>query len=114
MRTRLERVLADDDYTTLVASEIGRIVGFIGTRVGPLYENDGLYGQVMALAVATNRQRQGVGRKLMAAAEAILVGRGAVVLIVHSGNQRADAHVFYEKSGYTFTARRYKKLLASS
>lgn len=31
-----------------------------------------------------------------------------------SGNQRADAHAFYEKHGYTFTGRRYKRLLGSS
>jgi hypothetical protein len=26
----------------------------------------------------------------------------------------ADAHAFYEKSGYTFTGRRYKKTVGSS
>jgi hypothetical protein len=28
---------------------------------------------------------------------------------VSSGNQRADAHAFYEHCGYTFTGRGYKK-----
>ena len=112
MRSRLETVLADGDYCTLVASEGKRVVGFIGTRAGPLYESDGLYGQVMALAVAADHQRQGVGRRLLEAAEKILAERGAVVVVVHSGNHRADAHAFYEKSGYEFTARRYKKVLA--
>ena len=113
MRRRLETILADNDYSTLVASAGQRIVGFIGTRVGPLYESDGLYGQVMALAVAPDRHRQGIGTSLMQAAEKILAERGALVSIVHSGNHRADAHAFYEKSGYAFTARRYKKLVTS-
>ena len=114
MRRRLETILNDDDYHTLVACEGGDIVGFIGTRSGPLYEDDGLYGQVMALAVARNHQRRGVGRMLMRSAESRLAERGARILVVTSGNRRADAHAFYENCGYSFTGRRYKKSLAMS
>lgn len=109
MRKRLESILADEDYATLVACDGEQIVGFVGTRVGPLYESDGHYGQIMALAVAEDHQRRGIGRMLMQAAESMLMARGVCVLVVTSGNQRADAHTFYEKNGYTFTGRRYKK-----
>lgn len=112
MRQRLEAIVRDDDYATLVACDAGDIVGFIGTRIGPLYEDDGQYGQIMALAVAAHHQRRGVGRMLMEAAEQSLVERGARVLVVTSGNHRADAHAFYESCGYTFTGRRYKKSLS--
>ena len=114
MRSRLEAVLADADYTTLVACDHEEVVGFIGTRVGPLYESDGFYGQIMALAIANDRQRRGTGRALIQAAEGQLVTRGVRVMLVTSGHQRADAHAFYEKSGYTFTGRRYTKVLGSS
>jgi len=114
MCKRLEAVLSDEDYSTLVACEGERIVGFIGSRLGPLYESDDPYGQIMALAVGTDHHRRGVGRTLMQAAETILVERGARVLVVTSGNHRADAHAFYEKNGYTFTGRRYKKAIAST
>jgi ribosomal protein S18 acetylase RimI-like enzyme len=114
MHMRLESILRDEDYHTLVACDGDRIVGFIGTRLGPLYESDDLYGQIMALAVASERQRSGVGRMLIEAAESILVQRGARVLVVTSGNHRSGAHAFYEKNGYTFTGRRYKKSLARS
>src|SRR5687767_9072627 len=60
------------------------------------------------------RQRGGVGRTLMQAAESILVRHGARVLVVASGNHRNDAHAFYEKNGYAFTRRRYKKLQGSA
>jgi ribosomal protein S18 acetylase RimI-like enzyme len=109
MCKRLQTILANDDYATLIACEGEEIVGFIGTRVGPLYESDGHYGQIMALSVATDHQRRGIGRKLMQAAEAMLIARGVCVLVVTSGNQRADAHAFYEKNGFAFTGRRYKK-----
>ena len=75
MHKRLESILCDDDYATLVACDGEHIVGFIGTRVGPLYESDGCYGQIMALAVAGDHQRHGIGRMLMQAAESVLMGR---------------------------------------
>jgi ribosomal protein S18 acetylase RimI-like enzyme len=114
MQRRLERILGDDDYYTLVACEDGDVVGFVGTRAGQLYEDDGAYGQIMALAVSRNHQGRSVGRILMQAAEAGLVERGARVLIVNSGNQRTDAHAFYENHGYSFTGRRYKKTPSTS
>jgi hypothetical protein len=40
MRQRLEAILRDEDYDTLVACDEGKIVGFIGTRIGRLYEGD--------------------------------------------------------------------------
>ena len=114
MQKRLESILGDQHYATLVACDAERIVGFIGTRVGPLYESDDDYGQIMALAIARDHQRRGVGRMLMHAAESMLVARGVCVLVVSSGNQRADAHAFYEKNGYAFTGRRYKKIVSSA
>ena len=113
MRTRLGEIVADDDYVTLVACDHEEVVGFIGTRVGPLYEGDGLYGQIMALAIANDRQRRGTGRALIQAAEGLLAARGARVVLVTSGHHRADAHAFYEKNGYTFTGRRYTKVIGS-
>ena len=112
MHTRLESILRDGDYSTLVACDGDRIVGFIGTRVGPLYESDGPYGQIMALVVASDRRRSGVGGLLVQAAESILLQRGARVVVVTSANHRDAAHAFYEKHGYTFTGRRYRKLVA--
>jgi ribosomal protein S18 acetylase RimI-like enzyme len=114
MWKRLASILADEDYCTLVARAGERIVGFVGVRVGPLYEDDQPYGQIMALAVAADAQRLGVGTQLIRAAELALISRGAGVSVVASGNQRAVAHAFYEKNGYTFTGRRYRKSFPSS
>jgi ribosomal protein S18 acetylase RimI-like enzyme len=114
MRRRLETILDDNHYQTFVACADGHVLGFVGTRSGPLYEDDGCYGQIMALAVAPSRQRRGVGRMLMQVAESALIERGVRVLVVNSGNQRSDAHAFYERCGYSFTGRRYKKSFAMS
>jgi len=112
MQRRMEAIAADYDYFTLAACDGDEIVGFVGTRVGPLYEADGQYGQIMVLAVAAGHHRRGVGRMLMQAAESNLVERGARELVVTSGHHRAGAHAVYESCGYTCTGGRDKKCLA--
>jgi ribosomal protein S18 acetylase RimI-like enzyme len=114
MRRRLATILRDDEYETLVACDDGVVQGFVGTRLGPLYDADGQYGQIMALAVASDHQGRGLGRTLMQAAEASLIERGARVLVLTSGHHRSGAHAFYERMGYTFTGRRYRRSLPAS
>ena len=60
---------------------------------------DGHRGWVYYLAVAPDRRREGLGRKLMAAAEAWLRARGApkIQLMVRTSN--AEALGFYEALG---------------
>ena len=114
MHERLQTVLSNSDYATVVACDGDTLVGFIGTRMGPLYENDGQCGQIMALAVASDYQRQGIGRMLLQAAESELLRHQIAVLVVTSGNQRSDAHAFYERNGYAWTGRRYARVAESA
>jgi len=62
---------------------------------------DGHRGWVYYLAVAPDRQHAGIGRALMAAAEAWLAARDApkVQLMVRDGNEQALG--FYAALGYT-------------
>ncbi len=112
MEQRLTSILGDVSYRTFVACNGDDIVGIAGTRIGPMYEIDDPYGQIMALVVSETHRRQGVGVRLVEAAESHFIERGAAVSIVTSANRRADAHAFYERHGYTFDGRRYKKALA--
>ena len=109
MARRLDLILADDDYSTLIAEERGAAVGFVGIRRGMAYEADEPYAQIMALAVAERHRGHGIGGALMRAAEAMLERSGIGLVVVTTGNQRSDAHRFYEANGYTFTGRRYVK-----
>jgi GNAT superfamily N-acetyltransferase len=111
MRARLTRILADGDYGTFVACDGSTIAGMIGTRTGPLYEFDEPYGQIMVLVVADGHRRTGTGALLLGAVEGRFAERGVRFAVVTSANRRADAHAFYEKHGYAFDGRRYKKLL---
>lgn len=109
MERRLASIFADRDTGTLVASMDGRVVGFVGTRLAVTYERDGPFGEIRAMAVAADARRQGIGRRLLSAAEATLIERGARVIVLSSGNHRSGAHLFYEAQGYVFTGRRYRK-----
>ena len=109
MATRLGLILSDDDYATLIAEDEGTAVGFIGIRRGVAYEADEPYAQIMAVAVAASHRRLGIGRALLSAAEKMFDEAGIRVAVVSTGNQRSDAHRFYEANGYAFTGRRYLK-----
>jgi GNAT superfamily N-acetyltransferase len=111
MTARLAAILADGDYRTFVACDGATIAGAIGTRTFPLYESDAPYGQIMVLVVADSYRRRRVGRLLLEAAEAFFGERGASFAVVTSANRRSDAHAFYEKHGFAFDGRRYKKPL---
>ena len=66
----------------------------------------------MVLVVADGQRRSGAGGLLLRAAEAHFAARGVRFSVVTSANRRADAHAFYEKHGYAFDGRRYKRPLA--
>lgn len=109
MEGRLARIFADGEYATLVASQDGRVVGFVGIRLAVTYESDEPFGEIRAMAVEAGSRRKGIGRRLLQAAESALIERGARVFVLSSGNHRAGAHRFYEANGYSFTGRRYRK-----
>ena len=112
MSWRLTTILRDDGYATQVACDGATIAGMVGALVGPMYEMDEPYGQIMVLIVAAAYRRHGLGGRLVQAAESFFAARGARVAIVTSAHRRAGAHAFYEGHGYAFDGRRYKKALA--
>jgi GNAT superfamily N-acetyltransferase len=111
MQERMTAVQADDSYVTLVAERDGAIAGFVGARIGQYYERTGRYGQILILSIAEDSRRQGVGRALVDAAEAWARSRGAQAILVNSGRQREEAHLFYEGMGYSATGLRFVKAL---
>ena len=108
---RLERIIGDRSYRTIVAERDGRVVGFAGARTGPAYELDASAVQLAALAVDPAERRSGVGRLLVAAVEDWAREQGAQVVVLHSGFQRVGAHAFYRRLGYRDTGLRFRKEL---
>ena len=98
---RLREVLAAPRSTILVAEDGGALVGFCTAYLEILSVRFGRRCWVEDLAVDPRRRSQGVGRALLAAAQAWAREAGATHLELDSGLARADAHRFYEREGGT-------------
>ena len=94
MKHRLEGILSDPNYLTLVAEYQKEVIGVIGTGIYRYYEKNGTYGRLLALVVDEKRKGQGIGSTLVAAAERWLKEHKVSSIIVNSGKQRSEAHRF--------------------
>jgi len=113
---RLERALARSDQEILVAeSTDGAIAGWIHAAEQSLLEADPRC-EILGLVVDAAHRRHGVGRQLIAAAEAWAQQRGLDEMAVRSNVRREESHPFYERLGYVRvkTQHAYRKRLTPS
>ena len=68
-------------------------------------------GRLTAVVVSGEARGLGIGRRLIAAAEAWTRQRGARVMMLTSHNRREAAHAFYRHLGYDETGRRFVRTL---
>jgi GNAT superfamily N-acetyltransferase len=94
-----------------VAVTDGRVVGFMGLHVHDLFHRSGKLGRITAMVVDDSARGTGVGKALLAAAEAFFVAAGCERIEVTSGEQRAGAHAFYQARGFVPHGRRLDKPL---
>lgn len=111
MTARLAHLEGHADIRALVAEQDGRVAGFIGFMVFPAFHRDGLHGYVTAMVVDEALRGAGIGGALLVAAETWFAERQVKRVNLTTALHREDAHDFYEKHGYTFTGRRYTKIL---
>ena len=64
------------------------------------------------MRIASARRGEGLGRQLLAWAVEQSRAQGCEILQLATGNERADAHRFYERAGVTATDVGYKLSLA--
>ncbi len=93
-RADIRRKLAEQPELFLVGEIDGRVVAT--TMVG----YDGHRGWINYLAVDPGRQRQGLGRELMAEAERLLVERGCPKLNLQIRSDNKEVIRFYRALGY--------------
>ena len=100
MRAALTSALADPEQTVFVAkTDAGDVAGWVHGYVRPLLMVE-RHIEVGALVVDENQRGQGIGRLLMAAIEAWAKEQGCTAVFLRSGEQRLDAHRFYDTIGY--------------
>ena len=98
---RLEYFARSDEWETFVAVIDDNVAGFIGIMNGISYTIEGCYAEIAALAVSEETRRGGIGTALVGKAEAWARSRGIHEVGLHSNLQRLEAHLFYEKNGYS-------------
>lgn len=117
VRARIVAWTADPACAALVAEVDGQVVGVVGLVAVPYLEQPGKCGRVVAIVTSSAARGQGVGRRLMAAAEDVARQLGCVRMELTSANRRTDAHAFYGNLGYENWADRsgrFRKDLAAT
>ncbi|WP_210517891.1 GNAT family N-acetyltransferase [Hymenobacter terricola] len=70
-------------------------------------------GRIVTLVVAAAQRSNGIGARLVAAAEQVFRAWGCGRVEVSSGATRENAHRFYRRQGYAEQSKRFVKELAS-
>jgi GNAT superfamily N-acetyltransferase len=109
MPARLARLGAAGGARALVATEGGEVIGLATVHLRHALNHATPLAQLSLLVVDEHVRGRGVGRALVAAAEAWAREQGCHRMIVTTALQRSDAHAFYERIGYAHTGRRYGK-----
>ena len=93
----------NDTYEGLAADRDGRVAGWISW--GPTPCTLGTY-DLYWIVVDSSCQGEGIGTLLLQAMERALAGRGRLIVVETAGRtEYAPTRAFYEKHGYTATAR---------
>src|SRR4051794_37721688 len=106
---RLSRLGAGHDAAAIVAVLDGTVVGLATMHSRIVLHSADPVAQLTALVVPETRRGRGVGRALVAAADAWARERGAKRLVVTTALHREDAPRFYERLGFSHTGRRYAR-----
>lgn len=106
-RVALRGAIDSHDSVVLVADDGGPLVGFCTAYQDMHSVRFGLRAWVEDLAIDPERRSEGIGKRLLDAAKAWARERGATHLELDSGDERADAHRFYEREGPAWTSRQF-------
>ena len=116
MAERLARVVdASEDIVLVAVLPSGKVVGWLHASERQLLEM-GRYAEIMGLVVDASHRGLGVGRELIARAEAWTAARGLSDLHVRSNIARIESHPFYQRLGYVKvkTQHAYRKALSTN
>lgn len=102
VKKQIEKLTNDNKHIIIIGFEneqTRKIVGFVHTELyESLYMDTGL--NILGLAVDSNFQGQGIGKKLMSAIEDYALKNNISFIRLNSNVRRVEAHKFYESIGY--------------
>ena len=97
-----------------LVAEADELIGCLTMSMTMVLHRPRPVGRISMLVVTEKLRGGGVGRALVAAAEAFLTERGCGLIEVTSNVRRDRAHAFYEGLGYERTSFRFGKPLSPS
>ncbi len=100
VRRRLAMWERETAGLALVAERQGQVVGIIAVTAIPYLEREGRWGRIVALVVSSACRGQGIGRRLVDAAEKAAGELDCITMEVTSRRSRTESHPFYRNLGY--------------
>ena len=102
VKKQIEKLTNDNKHNVIIGFEneqTRKITGFVHAELyESLYMDTGL--NILGLAVDSNFQGQGIGKKLMSAIEDYTLKNNISFIRLNSNVRRVEAHKFYESIGY--------------
>ena len=102
VKKQIEKLTRDNNHHIIIGFEneqTRKIIGFVHAELyESLYMDTGL--NILGLAVDSNFQGQGIGKKLMSSIEDYALKNNISYIRLNSNVRRIDAHKFYESIGY--------------
>lgn len=108
----LARMHATPGHALHVAEWDGQVVGtFVLSLLPGITRGGALLAELRSVQVAAPMRSQGIGRRMVEAAEALARAAGAATMELTSNLGRLEAHRFYEREGYVRSHAGFKKVL---
>lgn len=102
VKKQIEKLTNDNKHNIIIGfgnEQTRKIIGFVHAELyESLYMDTGL--NILGLAVDSNFQGQGIGKKLMGAIEDYALKNNISFIRLNSNVRRTEAHKFYESIGY--------------
>jgi uncharacterized protein YbbK (DUF523 family)/GNAT superfamily N-acetyltransferase len=112
VRRRIQKYFARDDMAVIVAELGGEVVGWTSVEATPYFYLE-TCAELSGFVVDEGCRDRGIGRLIMAEAEAWAASRGLKLIRLRTNVVREGAHRFYERLGFerTKTSHTYSKRL---
>ena len=103
-------LLSGSDHDAVYVAEISdAVAGVISVHTTELFHCNGRLGRITALVVSATYRGAGVGKSLLAVADAFFLQQRCIRAEVTSGDHRPRTHEFYQANGYAADERRFVK-----
>jgi GNAT superfamily N-acetyltransferase len=112
MKTQMELISRNDDYLVVVASLDNKVIGTaMAIKCLDLVGNCNSFLLVENVVVSSVYRGRGIGKLIMNRIEEFAVLKKCNYIVLVSGNNRSQAHKFYEDLGYSKDNQGFKKRL---